>query len=152
MAGDTVIIGIGDERRRDDGVGIAVARALAEGELPAGVRVEEAGREGFDLLAAIDGTERVIILAAMRLGDAPGAIHVLSPADAEARANYLSPLGTMALADALELALMIGSRPEVLIVGVEPAEIVPGHTLNAEVAAAVQRAAGIARELAVAPT
>lgn len=149
MDGDTVIIGIGDERRRDDGVGLAIARQLAGSELPPGVRVEEAGHQGFDLPAALQEAARAVVLAAAKLGAPPGTVHVLSPTDAEARADYLSSAGAMALIDALELATMLGATPEVLIVGVEPAEIVPGRTLSRPVADAVARAAEMALMVAL---
>jgi len=148
MSEITVIVGIGNERRRDDGVGIAVARLLAAGELPPTVRVEEAAARSFDLPVALEGAARAIILAAVALGDEPGAVHVLSPADAEARADYLSPVGTMALMDALGLGGLIDVRPEALVVGVEPAEIAPGHTLTREVRPAVATAAQVALEVA----
>ena len=144
---DRVIIGTGNERRRDDGVGLAVARLLAAGELPPGVRVEEA-REGFDLAGEIEAAARAIIIVAANLGAPPGSIHVLSPADAEARADYLSATGEMTLIDALEMAALVGVRPQALILGVEPAEIVPGQTLSREVARSVRAAAEVALELA----
>lgn len=152
MAGDergqsVVIVGIGDERKRDDAVGLVIARELMERPLPENVRVEIAGEEGFDLLAAIDGAGRAIILAAIALGDEPGTVHALSPGDAEARADYISAPGEVALIDVLELSAMRGG-PEVLIVGVEPAEIVPGQTLHPEVQASVGEAVEIARDLA----
>jgi len=147
MDGETVIIGIGNERRRDDGVGLAVARLLAAGELPPGVRVEEA-RDGFDLAAELEGAARAIIIGAAKLGAPPGSIHVLSPADAEARADYLSAPGEMTLIDALEMAALVGAAPKALIVGVEPAEIVPGHTLSRDVERSVRAAAEVTLELA----
>ncbi|MGI5816580.1 MAG: hydrogenase maturation protease [Armatimonadota bacterium] len=146
-AGEMVIVGIGDERRRDDAVGLMIARELMGRALPDGVRVEIAGEEGFDLLAAIDGTSRAIILAAMRLGDEPGTVHALPPADAEARADYISAPGDVALIDVLELAAMRGG-PDVLIVGIEPAEIMPGQTLSRQVQASVGAAAELVRDLA----
>ena len=147
MDGDVVIIGIGNERRRDDAVGLAVTRLLAAGELPPRVRVEEA-RQGFDLAAELEGAARAIIIAAAKLGAPPGSIHVLPPADAEARADYLSATGAMTLIDELEMAALVGTRPRVLIVGVEPAEIVPGMTLSRDVGRSVRAAAEVALELA----
>jgi hydrogenase maturation protease len=144
---DVAIVGIGDERKRDDAIGLIIARELMERALPNGVRVEVAGEEGVDLVAAIDGAQRAIILAAIALGDEPGTIHALSPGDAEAQADYISAPGEVALIDALELSAMRGG-PDVLIVGIEPAEIVPGQTLHPEVQASVGEAAEIARDLA----
>jgi hydrogenase maturation protease len=142
-----VIIGIGDERKRDDAAGLMIARELKERTLPDSVRVEVAGEEGIDLVASMDGASRAIILAALALGDEPGTVHALSPGDAEARADYVSGPGEVALIDALELSRMRGG-PDVLIVGIEPAEIVPGQTLHPEVQASVGEAAEIARDLA----
>jgi len=143
----TVIVGIGDERRRDDAVGLAIAEELMQQPLPEGVRVEVAGTRGFDLAAALDDAEQAIVLAALQLGDEPGTIHALSPSDAEARADYISALGETQLIDALELSAMRGG-PDVLIVGIEPAEIVPGSTLHPDVQASVAEAADLVRELA----
>lgn len=142
-----VIVGIGDERRRDDAAGLAIARELMARALPGYVRVAIAGEEGLDLVAEIDDAWRAIVLAAVALGDAPGTVHALSPADAEARADHLSDPGEIALIDALELSRMRGG-PEVVIVGIEPAEIVPGQTLHPAVQASVARAAELAYELA----
>ncbi len=144
---EIVIVGIGDERKRDDAVGLAIARELLARALPECVRVEIAGSEGFDLIAAIEGARRAVILAAVALGDEPGTVRVLTPGDAEARADHISAPGEMQLSDALELSAMLGG-PEVLIVGVEPAEIVPGQTLHPLVQAAVCEAADLAYELA----
>ncbi|MGD9498132.1 MAG: hydrogenase maturation protease [Armatimonadota bacterium] len=148
MSGEGVIVGIGNQRRRDDGVGLAVARLLAAGALPPGVRVAEV-LEGLGLAAELEDAARAIVIAAAKLGAPPGSIHVLSPADAEARAEYLTSPGGMTVIDALEMAALVGAAPQVAIVGVEPAEIVPGHTLSPEVEAAVPRAAQVALELAL---
>jgi hydrogenase maturation protease len=145
--GTAVIVGIGDARKRDDAAGLMIARELMERTLPEDVEVVVAGEEGFDLVAAIDSASRAIILAAIQLGEEPGTVHALSPGDAEARANYISSPGEVALIDALELSKMRGG-PDVLIVGIEPAEIVPGQTLHPEVQASVGEAAELARDLA----
>ncbi len=142
-----VIVGIGDDRRRDDAAGLVIARELMARALPDYVRVALAGEEGLDLVATIDDAWRAIVLAAVTLGDTPGTVHALSPADAEARADHLSEPGEITLIDALELSKMRGG-PEVVIVGIEPAEIVPGQTLHPTVQASVAEAAELAYELA----
>lgn len=144
---EVVIIGIGDERRRDDAVGLVIADELADRPLPGYVRVERASNSEFDLVAALSDATRAIVLAALQLGDEPGTVHCLSPEDAEAQADYISGPGEMALIDALELSAMNGG-PDVLIVGIEPAEIVPGQTPHPEVQASVGEAAELAHGLA----
>lgn len=141
-----VTVGIGDPRRRDDAVGLAVARQLATEALPPHHTVVALDRE-FDLMSSLSGFGRAVVVAAVQLGDDPGTIHLLNPEEAEATAHYISRAGNMALSDAIELSRMLGG-PEVVIIGVEPAEIVPGQTLHPKVAAAVPEAAELARSLA----
>lgn len=142
-----VIVGIGDDRRRDDAAGLVIARELMARELPENVRVAIAGDEGLDLVAEIADAWRAIVLAAVALGDEPGTVHELSPTDAEARADHLSEPGEITLIDALELSRMRGG-PEVVIVGIEPAEVVPGQALHPSVEASVAQAAELAYQLA----
>ena len=59
----TLIIGVGNRWRRDDGAGPAAAEALAALGLEE-VRVLETGGEGADLLDLWQGAERVILIDA----------------------------------------------------------------------------------------
>lgn len=144
---EVVIIGIGDPRRRDDAVGLFIAEELAGQPIAENVRVVSGGTDEFDLVTELASVQRAIILAAIQLGEEPGTVHCLSPADAEARADYISSPGEMALIDAIELSSM-PVEAQVLVVGIEPAEIVPGQTLHPRVEASVAEAAQLARELA----
>ena len=54
MSGDVLVIGIGNDFRRDDGVGLAVAAELAKRRLP-GVRVMTAIGEPASILEAWTG-------------------------------------------------------------------------------------------------
>ncbi len=62
-----VVIGIGNEFRGDDAVGIVVARALLEGPLPSFVRVVEAGLAGPSLLDMWMGADLAIVVDAVRV-------------------------------------------------------------------------------------
>ena len=69
---NTRILCLGNELVRDDGVGIRIGRILMSLPLPADVRVELAPQLGFDLLDAVAGAERVILVDAMSTGRAVG--------------------------------------------------------------------------------
>jgi len=67
-----VVIGVGNELLRDEGVGMVVARALQGEKLPPNVRVVEGGVGGLDLLFEMEGAERAIIVDAADMGLEPG--------------------------------------------------------------------------------
>jgi hydrogenase maturation protease len=109
-----VLYACGNPYRRDDGVGRAVARLLAEGSAACaarGVRVIESDG-GLELLDAWQGAERAVLIDAVHGGAAPGAIHVLraeaGPLPATLSAGSSHALG---VAQAVELGRAPGAAP-----------------------------------------
>jgi hydrogenase maturation protease len=75
--GKALIVCIGNDLAADDGVGLAVHRALAQKELPAGTRLRFLGVGGMDLLEEIGGEDCLVVVDAVRLGAPPGTVHIL---------------------------------------------------------------------------
>jgi len=152
MAQPILIIGIGNAYRRDDGVGLAVARALREKRLPDGVRVMEHGGEGASLIEAWRGAEAVILIDAASSGAAPGAILRFDAAARPLPRHLLAASTTHAfgVAEAVELARALGRLPSrLLFYGVEGRDFGAGVGLSAEVAVAANEVAErVAREAA----
>jgi hydrogenase maturation protease len=144
----TVVLGVGNELMRDEGVGVAVARALAAHALSEGVRVVEGGVGGLDLLFEFDGADRVIIVDAAEMGLEPGAVRVFTPDDIEmGEPVRMTSLHGISLLDVLELGRLTGIEAEVVIVGIQPAEVAPGLGLTAAVEAAVGEAERLIADL-----
>jgi hydrogenase maturation protease len=61
-SGRILILGVGNALREDDGFGIHVVRRLEAGPLPRGVDLLDGGTGGVDLLEAMRGYERVILI------------------------------------------------------------------------------------------
>ena len=149
---NALIAGFGADLRADDGVGVAVARRLAESELPAGVRVAEVGVGGVALVhELLSSCDRLVIVDAVRRGGTPGTVYTLAPAlpatvsadDARALADahFTEPYRALLLARAL------GRLPhEIHVVGVEVAET---DELSFELSPAVARAVAIAARRAL---
>ena len=133
-----LIIGVGNEYRRDDGAGIVVARRL-RARLPAGVTVIENSDEGASLMEAWQDAASVILVDAVASGAEPGAIHRF-----DAFGRQL-PLGffhysthAFSVAEAVEMARALDRLPATLIVyGIEGQDFSFGVGLSA----AVERAA-----------
>ncbi len=77
----SLVAGIGNVLRCDDGFGPAVVRALeASPALPPGVRLIEVGIGGMGLvLELLDSYERLVIVDAVDRGGPPGSLYMLEP-------------------------------------------------------------------------
>lgn len=137
----TLVLALGNPLRGDDGVGPAVLAQLAAVGLPAGVAALDGGTPGLETTLLLQGYQRVIIVDAAEMGREPGAWARwplgearLQPADMALRAT----LHSAGLAEALALAEALGVLPpEVVIYGVQPAEVGWEPGLSAAAAAAV---------------
>lgn len=136
-----LIIGVGNDYGGDDGVGLVVARRIAEMGL-AGAQVIEATGEGGRLIDAWDGFAAVILVDAMRSGATAGAVRRVDAATSSVPA-YFSHRSTHAIGvlDAVEMARAMGRLPErVVLVGVEGARFAAGAGLSPEVERVVPEA------------
>lgn len=142
-----VVIGVGNEVMRDDGVGTFVARRLQEENLGPDVELVEGAAGGLDLVFELEGRERAIIVDAARMGLEPGAVRLVRREEIEERLVPIASLHHIALHDVLELAELSGIHPEITVVAVEPAEVVPGLGLSPAVEAAVPEMIRLVKEL-----
>jgi hydrogenase maturation protease len=110
------IIGIGNEYRSDDGVGLVVVRALAGRALP-GMLVIEQGGDGTALLEVWQDAQAVILVDAMASGGQAGAVRRFV-AHAERIPTHFSSSSSHAfgVAEAIELARSLEQLPPSVIV------------------------------------
>ena len=145
----TCVVGVGNELRGDDGVGLAVARAL-EGTVPAGVRVLECEGEPVALLAAWEDCDRTIVIDATQSGAQPGTIRRIAAHDGPLPPELSrSSTHLLGVAEAVELARALGRLPgRAIVYGIEGAGFDTGSEISEPCAtAAVLVAASIRREL-----
>ena len=129
-----LIVGIGNEYRGDDAVGLIVTRRLKL-RLADSVAVLEQGGDGAALMEAWRGAETVIVIDAVVSGAAPGTIHRF---DANTRPIPEGALRcsthAFGVAEAIELSRALGDLPGSLVVyGVEGKNFAPGVGLSPEV-------------------
>jgi hydrogenase maturation protease len=137
-AGRVVVIGVGNEFRRDDGAGPAVISRLRHW-VPPGVRLVVTDGEPTRLIEAWTGAALAVVVDAVRAEPPqPGRVHrfvVDRPGAGTARAGSSHGLG---LGDAIALAMALDRMPGRLIVhAIEAADLAQGVGLTPEVAAAV---------------
>jgi hydrogenase maturation protease len=133
---DVTIIGIGNDFRRDDGVGLTVAQQIAERNLP-GVCVLSGISESTAMLDAWSGAVRVVVVDAVAgASAAPGRIRRWTPADLETTAVVSSH--ALGLAQTCALGKALARMPDELVVfTIDVADTDHGIGLTPAVAAAV---------------
>lgn len=75
------IFGLGNPLMGDDGVGIAVIRALENKSIPENVSIIDIGTSGFNLLHVLNDFDAAIIVDAVDFGGLPGESCSFSPED-----------------------------------------------------------------------
>ena len=136
MTPTAVVIGIGNDFRRDDAVGLTVADQVAERNLPR-VRVVTGIGEPAALLEAWSGATRAVVVdAAAGADSAPGRIRRWTARDLEATAAVSSH--ALGLTQTCALGQALARMPDELVIfTIEVADMNHGIGLTPAVAAAV---------------
>ncbi|MFN4217843.1 MAG: hydrogenase maturation protease [Candidatus Bipolaricaulia bacterium] len=134
-----LVIGIGNPYRRDDAVGLIVARALRAKGLDH-VEVLEMSGEGTALLEVWENAETVIVIDAVHSGAEPGTIFRFEAHHQPIPTEFFRcSTHNFGLAEAIELARSLGQLPRELIVyGIGGQDFTMGEGLSAVVARAAQ--------------
>ena len=146
-ASHTLVLGLGNEFRGDDGVGRVVARRLSETPVP-GVEIREESGEGAALMDAWQDAQSVILVDAVQSGAAPGTIHRLDASSVPVPSRFFHySTHAFSVAEAVELARALGQLPPRLILfGIEGKDFSSGEELSPEVAGAVNELIALVRQ------
>ena len=112
----TLIVGVGNPDRADDGAGCLVARRLAAMDIP-GVQVLEHRSEALSLLPHFEGRKKAVLVDASVSGGQPGTIRLFDasvhalPAIVQTTSSHGIGLG-----EVIELARTLGQLPRDCIV------------------------------------
>jgi hydrogenase maturation protease len=113
-----VVIGVGNEMRRDDGAGIAVVER-ARPLLPPGVEVRTLGGEATSLLDAWAGADLAVVVDAVRWDRPPGSgvtrIEVTSAPDAVSGFEAGTSSHGLGVAEAVALGRALDRLPRRLV-------------------------------------
>ena len=132
--GRTIVIGLGNEDRGDDGAGPVTVRRLRS-RLPDGVEVVPDPGDAAGLLDLWEGAGCVYLVDATRAGRPPGSIvRWEAGADGPLPPTRAASTHGLSLAEAIGLGEALGRRPDRLVVyGIEPSTFAPGPTCSPEV-------------------
>jgi hydrogenase maturation protease len=138
---DTLIVGLGNPLRGDDGIGTRAIQMLATEALPKSVELVEGGTQGLGLIGLIQGWRRVILVDAANVGRPPGGFVRFTPQEARLLgADQHISVHNAGLRDALLLAETLDLLPdEIVIYGMQPEHLDWDDGLSPQIEAAMPR-------------
>ncbi len=141
IPGRIVVIGTGNEFRRDDGAGLAVLERL-RGRAPAGVELLVSDGDPADLIEAWTGAALAVVVDAARAQPpVPGRLHRLVIDTRMAGLPWPASSHGLGLRDAVGLGIILGRMPGTLVVHVvEAADMRLGTGLTPAVARSLEAA------------
>jgi hydrogenase maturation protease len=127
----TLLIGIGNEYRSDDGVGLLVVRMIRRKQLPSVIVKEESG-EGAALMESWQGFQNVIIVDAVSSDAKAGAVfRIDAKKDTVPIKFFHYSTHAFSVSEAIELARVMNVLPPKLSVyGIEGNDFTAGTTIS----------------------
>jgi hydrogenase maturation protease len=137
---ETALLGVGNLLLSDEGVGVHVVKQLMGMALPPGVEVIDGGVSGLGLLGAFTEKDRLIVIDAVRGGEAPGSLYRFGIEDLTTYPQrFKMSIHEAGIVDVVRLARLLGRIPKTTIIGVEPKSLEMGMDLSPEIQARVPR-------------
>jgi len=144
MDPQTLVLGLGNLVHSDDELGVHAIQSLQlNPDIPPGVVLMDGGTQGLALLPHISAFQRVLVIDALDVGEAPGTLVRL---EGEALKNMPGKpsVHQLGLADLLVALELLGEMPEeIVLLGVQPLTIEWGTELSGPVRAAVDLLPGL---------
>ena len=136
----TTILGIGNTLLRDEGIGIHVLKAL-QARLPAddALSFVDGGTLSFTLAAEIEASDRLVVIDAAQLGEAPGTVRCFIDNEMDSfLGSCKRSVHEVGLLDLFDIARLTQTLPgQRALVGIQPASVDWGEEPTEAVAAAI---------------
>lgn len=140
------VLGVGNVLLTDEGFGVRVAERLdAMYDFPGDVQVLDGGTLGMELLRFVTGTEKLLILDALKEGGADGTCRRLAGDEVKAHFRERLSAHEIGVQDVLTF-LEVTGKPvgEVVVIGAAPKSLEAGLSLSPGMAPLVAEAAAMA--------
>ena len=136
----TVVLGLGNLLLTDEGVGVHVINKMMEMDFPPEVELVEGGVDGLRLMSVVVGTDRLIVVDAVKGGGSPGSIYRFGPEDIVSHTDTSKmSVHQIGILEVIRLSGLLGKLPKTTIIGVEPKSVEVGMDLTPEIQSKVPR-------------
>jgi hydrogenase maturation protease len=136
---NALVLGLGNILLSDEGAGVKAVEELQNRyDFSGAVEFVDGGTMGFELLPYFEGRSHIIIIDAVKTGNAPGTIVKID--DPPGYFSSKTSPHQIGLADVLGIAAMTGDLPrDISLFGIEPKQLSTGLQLSEEVARNLSR-------------
>lgn len=122
------VVGVGNILLGDEGLGVRAVEYLAQRSLPENIQIFDGGTALLQLLPALEGFDKIIIVDAVQAGQEPGAIYRFTLEELEAskkkEIGFMLSLHELDVPRAIALERLVSRLPEeIIFLGMEPARI-----------------------------
>ena len=118
-----LVLGVGNTLLTDDGVGVWAAQKLVEESWPEGVAIMDGGTFTQDIFHLLEGYDELLVLDVVHAGQEPGSCFILAEEDLVQKESQRLSLHDIDLIDSLRMAGLLGKRPAMRVLGMEPYDI-----------------------------
>ena len=126
------MVGVGNLLLKDEGIGVHIAHALQQIDIPHNVKIIDGGTSP-DLPYYLKEADKLIVIDAVKAGGKPGTIYRFHPYDMDIESERIISLHELGLEQSLRMMRLTGNEPkETVIIGIEPKEIDWGTEPSAE--------------------
>ena len=121
-----LVLGVGNILLRDEGVGVRVVERLqADYSFSPNVSLLDGGTLGIKLMDAISSSDFLIVVDAVLNGLSPGTFYRLTGDEVRKSVAFKYSLHQTDLLETLACCELVGTRPETVVVGIEPEDFSP---------------------------
>ncbi len=136
----TLVLGLGNLVHSDDGLGVHAIQALTgDARVSPDAVLMDGGTQGLNLLPHISAFQRLLVIDALDVGEAPGTL-VRLEGNALRNLPGKASVHQLGFADLLVALELLGELPEeIVLLGIQPLSTEWGTELTAPVREALQR-------------
>jgi len=134
-----LVLGVGNILLKDEGLGVRAVEYMRERySFPEGVSLVDGGTAGLGLLSLLKDFDHIIIIDAVTPRTFAGAIHRIPGEQLTKTRGLMTAAHGIGVSEALAAGALEGYAPQVVVIGMEPAEV----SLGMELTEAVSRRLG----------
>lgn len=115
-----LVLGVGNTLLTDDGIGVYAVEELRKESWPDCIDFVDGGTATQDMYHIFEGYDELFVLDVIHAEHEPGTIYRLSEDDLVQNKDQRLSLHDVDLIDSLKMADLIGKRPKMRILGIEP--------------------------------
>jgi len=118
-----LVLGVGNILLMDEGIGVHAVHELMKETWPDDVDFIDGGTFTQDIFYLFREYETILVLDIVKAGKAPGTIYRLSESDLRKDESQTLSLHDIDLLDSLSMTELMGHKPELHVIGVEPEKL-----------------------------